>query len=135
MNPVLRVIILCAIMWILNFILGFIQIKHFNKHYIEMRRLGRVAIGRKKGYLSAGIVIMLAIDDKGQILKTKKMQGMSIMARVKEFVGLEGKNINSISQDDLNIYNKLVRVAISDAIKNYNTLKGGEKSCDTNDNL
>ena len=126
MNPVLRIIILGAIMWILNFILGLIQIKNFNKHYVEMRKLGRVAIGRKKGYLSAGIVIMLAIDDRGDILKTEKIEGISIIARVKEFVGLEGKNIANISQDDLNKYKKLVRIAISDAIKNYNVFKGGE---------
>ncbi|TDT51915.1 transcriptional regulator GutM [Fonticella tunisiensis] len=126
MNSISGLIILGASMWILNFLFGLIQIKNFNKNYIEMRRLGRVAIGRKKGYFQAGTVVMMLIDEEGKILLSKKMQGLTVLARVKEFTGLEGKNIEDITEDDLKTYNKSMKAAILDAVNNYKTFGGGE---------
>ena len=40
--------------YLLQGFLGFLQIKHFTKVYGEMRRKGRVAIGRKSGKFKAG---------------------------------------------------------------------------------
>lgn len=128
MNPITMLIILGAIMWILNILFGLIQIKNFNNNYIEMRKMGRVAIGRKKGYLKAGTIVMIVVDDEGKILLSKKMQGVTVLARVKEFMGLEGKNIAEITEKEVKIYNKLMRTAILDAVNNYKCFRGGEVS-------
>jgi DNA-binding transcriptional regulator of glucitol operon len=48
------VLILVGFSWLLQSILGFLQIKHFNKKYTELRKLGRVAIGKKTGLIKAG---------------------------------------------------------------------------------
>lgn len=133
MNPVITLIILGIIMWILNILFGLIQIKDFNNNYIEMRKIGRVAIGRKKGYFQAGTIVMIAIDDEGKIILSKKMQGVTVLARVKKFIGLEGKNIAEVTQEDLKSYNKLMRIAILDAINNYKCFKGGEGSKSSTD--
>ncbi len=126
MNPVILLIILGVIVWTANGILGLMQIKDFNKNYIELRRIGKVAIGRKKGYIKAGTIVLILIDDEGIVVSSRKMQGVSVFARVKEFRGLEGMSLSNITKEDLNGFNKLMRIAILDAIKTYNTFKGGE---------
>ncbi|GIM28467.1 sorbitol operon activator protein (glucitol) [Clostridium polyendosporum] len=128
MNPVLNLIIICIIMWTLNFLFGFLQIKHFNKNFIELRKLGRVAIGKKKGHLRAGTVVMLVIDDEERIIVAKKIQGITIFASVKRFLGLEGKKIYEIEKEDLNRYNRLMRAAIEDAINNYRKFKADKEA-------
>lgn len=126
MNEVILLIVLGIIMWILNFIFGMIQIKDFNKNYSRLRRKGRVAIGKKRGYLQAGTVVMFLIDDRGNILHSVKMHGVSVFARFKSFNGLEGINLGDITQNILGDYNKYIRYAILDAVNNYNTFKGGD---------
>lgn len=42
-------IVLIGVAWLIQSILGFVQIKHFNQKYAEMKALGRVAIGKRTG--------------------------------------------------------------------------------------
>ena len=126
MNPFILLIILGVIAWTANCLFGLIQIKDFNKNYIELRKIGKVAIGRKKGYLRAGAVVLILIDKDGIVVSSRKMQGVSVFARVRELKGLEGRSLSNITKEDLNGFNKIMRVAILDAIKIYNTFKGGE---------
>ncbi|HEY8804128.1 MAG TPA: transcriptional regulator GutM [Clostridium sp.] len=126
MSPVILLIILGIIVWTANGILGLMQIKDFNKNYIELRRIGKVAIGRKKGYIKAGTIVLILIDEQGMVVSSRKMQGVSVFARVKEFNGLEGMCLSNITKEELNGFNKLMRVSILDAIKTYNTFKGGD---------
>lgn len=56
------------------------QIKNFNINYIEMRKKGKVAIGRKRGYIQVGIIVMLLIDNDGIIVDCRKMQGVTVFA-------------------------------------------------------
>lgn len=125
MNPIITFIVLGITMWMLNILFGFMQIKNFNKNYIEMRKIGRVAIGRKKGYFKAGTIVMIGIDDEGRILSSKKMQGTTVLARVGGFMGLEGKFITDLTENDLTKYNKLMRIAILDAVNNYKCFRKG----------
>lgn len=126
MNSIVFFIILGTAMWSMNIIFGLFQIKDFNKNYIEMRRSFKVAIGRRKGNLKAGTVVLIAIDNDGIIKEMRKMQGVTVIARVKKFQGLEGRKLDDIRENDLQSYNKLMRVAILDAINNYKVFKGGE---------
>ena len=128
MNNVGMFIVIGIICWILNFIFGFMQLKNFNTNYIEMRKKGRVAIGRKKGYLQAGTIVLININEEDKIFDCKMMQGISVLAKVKSFTGLEGKKINELTELDLNKYKKLKRVAILNAIDNFNQFKKGAEA-------
>ena len=128
MNSVIVFIILGASVWIVNFLFGLMQIKDFNKNYIDMRRIGKVAIGRKKGYIQAGTIVLILIDGEGIVVSSKKMQGVSVFARVREFRGLEGMHLSNITKEELKGFNKLMRVAILDAVKIYNTFNVGENA-------
>lgn len=126
MNPFIVLIILGVIAWAINCLFGLMQIKDFNKNYMELRRIGKVAIGRKKGYFQAGTIVLILIDEEGIVVSSRKMQGVSVFARVREFKGLEGMSLSNITKEKLKGFNKLMRIAILDATKIYNTFKGGE---------
>ncbi|MEH7493936.1 transcriptional regulator GutM [Neobacillus niacini] len=124
---VVYLIILIGAAWLVQSIFGFIQIKHFNKRYAEMRSLGRVAIGKKTGAFRAGTVVMFAIDKRNKIIKAAKMQGVTVFSRVRDLKGFEGKYLLKISEEDFKGIDKLTKLAIADALRSYDIIsKGGE---------
>jgi glucitol operon activator protein len=124
---VVYLIILIGAAWLVQSIFGFIQIKHFNKKYAEMRSLGRVAIGKKTGAFRAGTVVMFAIDKRNKIIKAAKMQGVTVFSRVRDLKGFEGKYLLKISEEDFKGIDKLTKLAIADALRSYDIIsKGGE---------
>ncbi|MCM3693743.1 transcriptional regulator GutM [Neobacillus niacini] len=124
---VVYLIILIGAAWLVQSIFGFIQIKHFNKRYAEMRTLGRVAIGKKTGAFRAGTVVMFAIDKRNKIIKAAKMQGVTVFSRVRDLKGFEGKYLLKISEEDFKSIDKLTKLAIADALRSYDIIsKGGE---------
>ncbi|SDL99683.1 transcriptional regulator GutM [Paenibacillus jilunlii] len=75
-------IITAALAWLLQGMPGPLQIRNFNKKYTELRKLGRVAIGKKTGKIKAGTVVMFAIDSNARILQAAQMQGVTVFSRV-----------------------------------------------------
>jgi glucitol operon activator protein len=128
MDSVMFLILIGITVWILNFLFGLLQIKDFNKNYMELRKLGKVAIGRKKGRLSSGTIVLIKIKDDGLIEESRMMQGITVTARVKGFKGLEDKYIGQLEESDLKNFNKSLKKAILDAVKTYNTFKIKEVS-------
>ncbi|MGM7719794.1 transcriptional regulator GutM [Metabacillus sp. Hm71] len=124
---ILYLILLIGAAWLVQSILGFLQIRHFNRKYAEMRSLGRVAIGKKTGMFRAGTVVMFCIDKRNKIVKAAKMQGVTVFSRVRDLKGFEGKYLLKISEADFNGVDKLTRLAIADALRSYDIIsKGGE---------
>ena len=120
-------IAIIGVAWLIQSIFGFLQIKHFNKKYAELRTLGRVAIGKRTGLFRAGTVVMFAIDKQDKILKAAKMQGVTVFSRVRDMEEFDGKHLLKISEDDYKSVDKLTRAAIKDALNSYKIIsKGGE---------
>ncbi|WP_237565014.1 transcriptional regulator GutM [Parageobacillus thermoglucosidasius] len=117
--------LLMAAAFMIQLALGYFQIRNFTKTYIELRRKGKVAIGRRPGKFRAGTIVLFAVNNKGDILDAKKMQGVTVFAKFKKLKGFENKNILSINDNDLNNFNKLVRIAVKDAIHNYKAIMNG----------
>src|SRR5699024_3027604 len=99
-------VIMLAIMvaWILQTILGTTQVRNFNKHYTELRKYGRVSIGRSKGIFRSGVVLLMSIDKERNIQIAKKMQGVTILARFKRFPIIEGQDLLDIEPE---VYKKM----------------------------
>jgi len=57
----------------------------------------------------------------------KIRQAITVLAKVKDFTALEGKKIGDLAEVDLKQYKKLIRVAILNAIDNFNQFKKGEE--------
>ena len=95
----LYVVVLAVIVWILQTVLGLWQFKRFSNHIRDLRRLGRVAIGRAKGGFLTGVVIMLVIDNYCRIIKGEIMEGRTVFAGFKEFNVLNGLTLFELSDE------------------------------------
>ncbi|MBF0777958.1 transcriptional regulator GutM [Streptococcus cuniculi] len=102
--------------YIFQIIFGLRQIKHFNQTYSELRKKGRVAIGRRSGRIKAGTIVMMAVDQKGQVLAARRMQGVTVAARFKEMPDYVGQDIHYLDRHNplVRKENKLLQIAIED---------------------
>lgn len=103
--------------YIFQIIFGLRQIKHFNQTYSELRKKGRVAIGRRSGRIKAGTIVMMAVDQKGHVLEARRMQGITVAARFKEMPDYVGQDIHYLDSYNplVRKENKLLQIAIEDA--------------------
>ena len=111
--------------YILQCLFGLMQMKDFSKTFRPLRKLGRVAIGRTNGGLQAGAIVMFAIDEEGVILKGKRMMGVTVLAKFKDFNGFEGKNVGELKQEDVQNLPRPLKKAVLDAAMNYNIIMSG----------
>lgn len=117
----------CAAAYILQILLGLKQLKDFNETYSQLRKLGRVAIGRRSGKIKSGTIVMFALDETGKVLAAKKMQGVTVLSRFKDMPTYIGQDIHY-----LDVYNPLVRkenkllqIAIEDAREVFLRVEAG----------
>ncbi|HFH9838281.1 TPA: transcriptional regulator GutM [Streptococcus suis] len=103
--------------YILQIILGLRQLKHFNTTYSELRKKGRVAIGRRAGKIKAGTIVMFAVDKSGKVLDARRMQGVTVAARFKTMPDYIGQDIHYFDTYNplVRKENKLLQIAIEDA--------------------
>jgi glucitol operon activator protein len=113
--------------WILQTVLGTGQIKNFNTHYTELREKGRVSIGRSKGIFRTGVVLLMGIDKRNRICTAKKMQGMTIFAKFKDFSILEGQYLLNIDPEVYNKMDRFTKKAFDDAVLIYRKVEKGEE--------
>lgn len=112
-------IVLAIVMWILQTVLAVRQFNQFNRHIKELRKSGKVAIGKAKGKIRAGAIVMFLIDDDLNIIKGEIMNGFTSLARIKEFNGFNGANLLDLDLDMCKGLSKQVAEAVVAARKDY----------------
>lgn len=118
--------LLIAGMFALQAVLSVLQMRHFSKEFVKLRRRGRVACGRQAGGFHAGAIVMFLIDGDGVIREGKKLFGVTCFAHVTALPGFEGKYVGGLTEEDLPRYGKNLRRAILDARDTYNKFISGE---------
>lgn len=121
-----RFVLLLGAMFLLQGVLSVIQMRHFSKEFIKLRRRGKVVCGRKSGGFHAGAIVMFLIDGDGIIQEGKKLMGVTCFARVTDLPGFEGRYVGGLTQADLPRYGKNLRKAVLDASDTYNKSMAGE---------
>lgn len=122
-----RLGIIIMAMFVLQAVLSAIQMRHFSKEFIRLRKQGKVACGRQAGGFHAGAIVMFLIDDDGIIQQGRMLMGVTCFARVKPLNGFEGKYVGRLSEDELPKHGKNLRKAILDARNTYNKYMSGEE--------
>jgi DNA-binding transcriptional regulator of glucitol operon len=112
-------VLLAAGMWILQGLLGLWQLRHFNHRFKLLRKEGRVVIGKSKGRVTAGVVLMLCLDQDCNIIRGEKMEGFSIFARLKPFNSFNHLNLLELEEGKCNRLGKSASKAVMNAIENY----------------
>lgn len=121
----IMLIIILAVGFVVQYLFGIVQIKHFTKHYTELRENGRVAIGRRPAIIRSGTLVLFQLNNKNEIEEARYMQGVTVFSRFKDLKGLEGKKIIKLKKEDLVNYNKLLERAILDAQHTFRVIQAG----------
>lgn len=113
--------------YLFQLLLGLRQLKHFNAVYANLRRQGRVAIGRRAGKIRAGTIVMFALDQSGKVLDARQMQGVTVAARFKPMPAYIGQDIHYFDRYNplIRRENKLLRLAIEDAREVFLRVEAG----------
>lgn len=119
--------IIVILAYVVQIILAMKQLKHFNKVYGELRKKGRVAIGRRSGKIKSGTIVMFAIDKEGLVLDARKMQGVTVAAHFKQMPNFIGQDIHYFDTYNplVRNENKLVQIAIEDARELFLRMEAG----------
>lgn len=122
----LSLFLVLAAVFALQLFLSTLQMKNFNRAFVEMRRKGKVAIGRKSGGFYAGAIVLFRIDENGIIQEGRKIEGTTCFARVRSFPGFEGRYIGDLTEEDGPLNHRSLRKAIADAALTYRKFMNGE---------
>lgn len=127
---ILFISLLIGAVFLLQSILGFLQVKNFVKEFRRMCKYGKVLIGKNPKKFRAGSLLLLRIDSNANIEEAKIMKGVTIFARFKELKVIEGKSlpILAASYDDLQKIDFLTRECLLNAYRNYINFKTGKMS-------
>ena len=119
--------IVVILAFVIQSALSMIQMKHFSNEFIALRRRGKVAVGRKSGGFHAGAIVMFLIDENGIVQEGKKLEGVTILARVKDLPGYEGRYIGDLKREDGPKNHRNLCRAIEDAALTYRKFMAGEE--------
>lgn len=127
MSFILALSLFVIFAYLLQMLFGFLQIRHFNRNFVEMRRKGRVAIGRKAGKVKSGTIVMFALDDQDKIIDARVLQGVTVLARFKQKNQYNGEDIHFIDRKHplVREENLLTIEAMEDARKVFLTVEMG----------
>lgn len=112
-------VLLAVGVWILQSIFGFWQLRHFNQQFKLLQKEGRVVVGKSKGRVTAGVILLFCLDHDCNIIKGKKMEGFSIFARLRPFDSFNHLNLLELEERKCNELGKSARRAVMNAIENY----------------
>lgn len=118
-------IILLGISFFLQISFTILQINNFTYNYNSLKQFGRVVIGRAKGGIRCGSIVMFAVDKNGYILRSVYIKGVSVLSRFKNLEIFNGKNIVELCLVDMNTFPIQVKKAIMNAFHNYVTVVNG----------
>ncbi|HCX40488.1 transcriptional regulator GutM [Lactobacillus acetotolerans] len=127
---ILFISILIGIVFLLQSLLGFMQLQNFVKTFRSMCKNGKVLIGKNPKKVRAGSLLLLNIDKDANIKDAKMMKGVTIFARFRKFKALQNKSLPVLasSYDEMQKFDKLTQECILNAYRNYINFKTGKLS-------
>ncbi|SHJ47728.1 transcriptional regulator GutM [Propionispora hippei] len=112
-----RFMLFLFVMYSLQMLLTYFQIKNLRKTLAESRQKGLVGMGSKKRKLTAGNIVVLVTDEAGDVVEGRMMKGFSVLARFKELPGVKGCNVARLKERVLAEPDKKRDVAMLEAIE------------------
>ncbi|WP_445400584.1 transcriptional regulator GutM [Zobellella sp. An-6] len=84
MSQTSLLIVIALIAWGLQILMGFLQVRAFNRMLQDIATKGKVKIGRTASRWRPRTIIVLAHDENGVIVDARVMKGISIFSRPKQ---------------------------------------------------
>ena len=108
-----------AVVYGTNMVLSLMQSKNYTTAYTTLRRRGRVAIGKKKGLLTTGAIVMFLLDENGTIVEGTRLTGITVRSRFRAFPDFDGLALASIDASRDRRFTRSVRLAVDNSRDNY----------------
>lgn len=123
------IILFLGVMFLLQYFLTYLQMNSFKKYFRKFIKVGKVAIGIKKGGLRSGSIVMFGVDNNGIIRNAAFINGITVFARFKENFDFNNINIKDIDKEVLagTKFPKSLKQAILNAKDNYLRAERGEE--------
>ncbi|MHA6525953.1 transcriptional regulator GutM [Tessaracoccus sp. G1721] len=118
-------IIALGLAWIVQSVLSFKQTQAFTKLFVALRRRGRVAMGKFRGGLVQGAIVMFVIDDDGVITEGQRLHGVTVLARFRAFDEFTGSHIADVDPALASPWGRSMVKAVANARDNYRIITGG----------
>jgi len=109
-----KIVYLAFLLYILQAILTYFQIKNYRHTVATLKQDGIVGIGTKKKKIGSGNIVVLVSDEAGHILQGQLMQGVTVLARFKEMKDMKGIHIKELKEKTLTVDSK--NTAMLDAV-------------------
>ena len=114
-----------AVLYALQTLLALRQAKNFSETFKHLRRRGPVAIGKNKGLLTAGAIVMLLVDADGVIICGTKLGGVTVLSRFRELDAFNGCSLLELAPERDRRFTKSLRRAVANARDNYAIVHAG----------
>lgn len=108
-----------ALVYGTNVVLAMMQAKNYTTAYTTLKRRGRVAIGKKKGLVTTGAIVMFLLDADGTVVEGTRLTGITVLARFRPFTEFDGLQLASIAAGNDRRFTRSVRLAVDNARDNY----------------
>ncbi|MGB9680505.1 MAG: transcriptional regulator GutM [Thermoanaerobacteraceae bacterium] len=109
-------LLIIAGMWILQSILTYFQIKNYYVISNELSKKGNLVVGTKKGYLSSGCIIIMAVDSDYKVVDCMILSGITVLSRFHRVDKIINKNL--FDKNNIKLFNKSEKIAFKKAIDN-----------------
>ncbi|MGQ0286369.1 transcriptional regulator GutM [Pasteurellaceae bacterium 22721_9_1] len=117
MSATNSLILIAIVAWVLQIILGGIQVSRFNRAFSALSKKGRIGVGRTKGRFKAKVVIAIAFDDDLTVVDALMMKGFTVFSSPQPVPELIGLKHHEIKPDLLFPNNPNAQDALSEAIQ------------------
>lgn len=97
------IVIALAIVWTLQYLLTFRQMRRFYKRTAELRRDGLLSIGMAGSTWRRKQYAVLVVDEHQRIVHAEQLSGWTVFASLKPIPGIVGQPMSNLRDDDLNL--------------------------------
>jgi len=118
-------IISLGVAWALQSVLSLQQMRRFSTLFVEMRKRGKVCMGKFSGGIVQGAIVLFLLDDDGRIVTGHRLNGVSVVARFKPFELYNGQYMGDIEPSLARPQGKSLTKALNNARSNYRVVTGG----------
>jgi DNA-binding transcriptional regulator of glucitol operon len=108
-----------AVVYGTNTVLALMQSKTYTTTFTTLRRRGRVAIGKKKGLLTTGAIVMFLVDEAGTVVDGTRLTGVTVLARFRPFGWFNGQPLATVDAGQERTLTRSVQLAVGNARDNY----------------
>lgn len=104
--------------WALQSALSWRQLKAFSSLFVAMRRQGKVCMGKFRGRLAQGAIVMFLLDEDGGIRDGRRLAGVSVLARFRPFPEFNGQAMGEIQPEQVSRIGRSLVKAVANAKDN-----------------